>query len=81
MELLRAMLVDFLVGWLEEGAGGLSWRRVWFEGEVLVIWLRFGEVWFDSVFVCLFGLFWSGWLAGWLTVWMILGRWIGRWIE
>lgn len=26
LELLRAMLVDFLVGWLEEGAGGFSWR-------------------------------------------------------
>lgn len=49
---------------------------------VLVIWLRFGESWFDSVF-CLFVLFvrsgWlGGWLAGWLTVWMILDRWIGR---
>lgn len=28
LELLRAMLVVFLVGWLEEGAGGFSWRRV-----------------------------------------------------
>lgn len=47
MELLRAMLVDFLVGWLEEGAGGLTWsrvflvwRRVRFGGEV-----RRGLVW------------------------------------
>lgn len=29
LELLRAMLVDFLVVWLEEGAGDLIWRRVW----------------------------------------------------
>lgn len=68
------MLVDFLVVWLEEGAGGFSWRRVWRGSVVLVFWLRFGgEVWFG---VCLFVLVGLVWMADWFWI----GRWIGRWI-
>lgn len=39
------------------------------EGLVLVFWLRFGEVWFDSVFV-LFVRFGLVWMAGWLADWV-----------
>lgn len=49
------MLVDFLVGWLEEGAG-------WFglEEGFLGLEVRF------VCSVCLFGL--DGWLTGWLIL-------------
>lgn len=68
-------LLIFLVGWLEEGAGGFSWFGGGFGLEVKCgLEVRFGEVWFDSVF-CLFCsvcsvrfvLFCSVWMAGWVA--------------
>lgn len=68
-------LLIFLVGWLEEGAGGFSWMEGFLGLEV-----RFGESWVVCSVFCLFCFvrFVLVWMAGWLADCLDDFRWMDR---